>query len=872
MDKAHHSGGRQPKIYVSPEQSAELVAEEQKALRQDFGKGEQEIWTGLALSGGGVRSATFCLGALQALNDGKILERFDYQSTASGGGFSGLSWLWFRRGHGWKFPFVEADPVNPADDTDGTAASPQPGPASNPRDTPLSFLRRNIGYLNPSSKIDYFSGAVAVLRTVLLNLLVWVPLITFLFCLIAWSELRSIAVPMGPPAPGWSIYSVFPLYGGIAVIGILVVAVAAAISVAVSLALGRLSEFVWKGDGYERTEFTKVAALVGLIILGGVILALLQLITVSGQFPFIHIATPLSPLGRVLLTAYLLAVVVIVLSIGIGRQREYQILRKLDEYASFWTPFALAFLAIGAMPLVAEMIVPKSGGPSAGLLALISLTYGIIAALYSHYMSFRNLAPGMASKVLIVSGAAVFLFGLILLCFYLAELLVPLIKSLDPAITKSVIPKRPLFGDLGWLDTHFAYEIISAAVLIAVFALFYTNVNQIGLHRYYRDRIAETFFASRDALDQGMSGPAVGGIGITIDELARDDGGRLRKPYPIVNMNAIMVDDDDTKTRLRGGANFIASPHYAGSDATGWLATPIYGGSQVGRPLHAATVAAASGAAVNSSAGYAGTGITRNRIVSVAMRLLNVRLGYWLVNPNWIARRQNSLGWTTKTVPTHFRPGLVHLLSRNWNRKAKFVELTDGGHFDNLGVYELVRRRCGIIVVCDGEADKDTSYSGFVSVARRAQEDFGASFYFEPGIGPERMVANLPLGYPSNAKAAASPYMVARISYPAAGNLPAMSGIVIYIKATMIDDVSFVTKGYKGSNPDFPHQSTVDQFFQAEQFEAYRELGYASARKCIRELDLGDLFGSPMRIWDQYLHDNRRLRGNQKQEQGRKSQ
>ncbi len=311
---------------------------------------------------------------------------------------------------------------------------------------------------------------MAVLRTVLLNLLVWVPLITFLFCLIAWSELRSIAVPMGPPAPGRSIYSVFPLYGGIAVIGILVVAVAAAISGAVSLALGRLSEFVWKGNGYERTEFSKVAALVGLIILGGVILALLQLITVSGQFPFIHIATPLSPLGRVLLTAYLLAVVVIVLSIGIGRQREYQILRKLDEYASFWTPLALAFLAIGAMPLVAAKIVPTTGGPSAGLLALISLTYGIIAALYSHYMSFRNLAPGMASKVLIVSGAAVFLFGLILLCFYLAELLVPLIKSLDPAITKSVIPKRPLFGDLGWLDTHFAYEIISAADQLAVYA------------------------------------------------------------------------------------------------------------------------------------------------------------------------------------------------------------------------------------------------------------------------------------------------------------------------------------------------------------------------------------------------------------------
>ena len=69
----------------------------------------------------------------------------------------------------------------------------------------------------------------------------------------------------------------------------------------------------------------------------------------------------------------------------------------------------------------------------------------------------------------------------------------------------------------------------------------------------------------------------------------------------------------------------------------------------------------------------------------------------------------------------------------------------------------------------------------------------------------------------------------------------------------MMADLSFVSRGYRGKNPDFPHQSTVDQFFQAEQFEAYRELGYRSALRCIDELDLHRNFGKPDKIWARYL-------------------
>src|SRR5262245_29009504 len=59
---------------------------------------------GLCLSGGGIRSATFNLGVLQALSRLGVLERFDYLSTVSGGGYIGSWWMRMRQRRGTSFP------------------------------------------------------------------------------------------------------------------------------------------------------------------------------------------------------------------------------------------------------------------------------------------------------------------------------------------------------------------------------------------------------------------------------------------------------------------------------------------------------------------------------------------------------------------------------------------------------------------------------------------------------------------------------------------------------------------------------------------------------------------------------------------------
>src|SRR5207248_1873874 len=105
----------------------------------------------------------------------------------------------------------------------------------------------------------------------------------------------------------------------------------------------------------------------------------------------------------------------------------------------------------------------------------------------------------------------------------------------------------------------------------------------------------------------------------------------------------------------------------------------------IGNDLTLATAMAISGAAANPDAGG---DLLRNRFVALLMALANVRLGYWVANPGRFrgsARHRNhfTVGW--REVSSYFK------------ETAKLVELTDGGHFDNLGLYELIRRRTRFI-------------------------------------------------------------------------------------------------------------------------------------------------------------------------------
>ncbi len=231
---------------------------------------------------------------------------------------------------------------------------------------------------------------------------------------------------------------------------------------------------------------------------------------------------------------------------------------------------------------------------------------------------------------------------------------------------------------------------------------------------------------------------------------------------------------------------------------------------------------AISGAAANPNAGGGGTGITRNPIVSIVMSLFNVRLGYWVPNPNPAKTRQT-------TRPNHFDPGILDLIDYQRDESSRILRLSDGGHFDNLGLYELIRRRVEFIVCCDAGADPDYAFSDLTTALVRAEQDFGAVIKFEDPPLKSLMPSEI-LDFPRRALFSQRAHARAQITY-ADGS----KGTLIYLTTLIIKELRLRMLGYLGARPAFPDETTADQFFDEGQFEAYRELGFVIADRMLAD-------------------------------------
>jgi hypothetical protein len=218
-----------------------------------------------------------------------------------------------------------------------------------------------------------------------------------------------------------------------------------------------------------------------------------------------------------------------------------------------------------------------------------------------------------------------------------------------------------------------------------------------------------------------------------------------------------------------------------------------------------------SGAAASPNMGY-----YTSTPVAILMTVFNVRLGQWLGNPRHI---------TTWRRPTP-RWGLTCLLDELFARTtddAAYVYVSDGGHFDNMGLYELVKRRCGLIISCNAEADSRYTYAGLGNAIRKCRIDMGNDIDLDlTDITPQGS------GKPSKAHCA-----VGAIHYENA-DLNAPTGTIIYIKASLTGDEPTDVLNYKKACEAFPQESTIHQWFSETQFESYRKLGYHEALSSIQ--------------------------------------
>jgi hypothetical protein len=278
-------------------------------------------------------------------------------------------------------------------------------------------------------------------------------------------------------------------------------------------------------------------------------------------------------------------------------------------------------------------------------------------------------------------------------------------------------------------------------------------------------------------------------------------------PFPLINtaLNLTATRDLDWQDRL--AESFVLSPLYCGSESTGYQPLPDdfrRDNMTLGRAV------AISGAAVDPN--------MRHHLSAAATALLtvfNTRLGWWIENPGRpVARREISASGPWSAESPSFGGLIAKELAGQTDSIGQWVHLSDGGHFENLAAYELIRRRCRYIVVCDGGCDPGFDFDDLANLIRKCRTDFGIRI--EIDTAPIQKAAT---GL-SNWHCA-----VGKIHYDDVDGNEA-PGILVYVKSSMTGDEPPDLQQYARREPTFPHQSTANQFFDETQFESYRALGY----------------------------------------------
>ncbi|GAB4500207.1 MAG: hypothetical protein OHK0019_38300 [Saprospiraceae bacterium] len=364
------------------------------------------------------------------------------------------------------------------------------------------------------------------------------------------------------------------------------------------------------------------------------------------------------------------------------------------------------------------------------------------------------------------------------------------------------------------------------AVLLFVLG-FFTNPNALSFHRYYRKQLADLFLQFAGT-HENMALKDV----FKIDSDKKAD---YLAPYPLINtcLNLQNPGGGDKFKGTKASDYFLLSPLFCGSKLTCYVASDRYDDYRQMTLPAAVTISAA---AVNP-----GLGIYSNKLLSVLMTLFNARLGFWISNPLKLEKNRAIVWW-----PIYFFKELLGRIGLN-NKK---INISDGGHIENLGVYELLRRGCRLIIAVDAGSDALYTFFDLNNLIIRARNELGLEIRFRHDEQPEELIRPRPSQvYSKKRFAVADIYQWwedRKVIDPATQkekneivnfDKPRKVGTFVYVKSAVLapagkpylsendDPLKYGTYKYKIYHPDFPHESTADQFFDEIQWEAYYQLG-----------------------------------------------
>lgn len=392
------------------------------------------------------------------------------------------------------------------------------------------------------------------------------------------------------------------------------------------------------------------------------------------------------------------------------------------------------------------------------------------------------------------------------------------------------------------------------------------DTTSVSLHPYYRYRLGHAFAVRRD--DRVRGGPQA-------QRYDRNEFtwlttyGRVHAGRPKIHADGPNVHSGGPKFIFAAAAtvtgegkpapglnavSYVMSTDYIGGPELGWLKTQqlfSQAPPRIKRDLTVMTAVAVSGAAFASAMGRHQKGFEKLLAVSGA------RLGTWLPNPRFVANlvsaeRDDTKKTGPKSLPAIRGAGYFYreLFGLN-DRDARLVQVTDGGHYENLGLVEALRRRSRLIFCIDGGGDAPPLVSGLAEAIRLAKYELGVTITFDhcaeyrlDGITPGLAATfdEKDALYALNGRLTHSTVAVGLITYPRAARLPenASDGVLIFAKAVLCKECPQWLLTYAASNPVFPHDPTSDQWFNEGQFAAYTELGRLMGRQvqaCIEFLE-----------------------------------
>ena len=844
----------------------------------------------LCFSGGGIRSATFCLGVIQALakhkltgsfssaelsvNDPKditasanqsLLSRFHYLSTVSGGGYIG-SWLSAWR-HYDDFPTVWQN----------LATRPE-GPDVEPPE--ISWLRSYSNYLTPKIGIasaDTWSGVAIYLRNLILNWLVIVPAVAVV--LLGLKLLATLSIAAARYEDGWW------LHFAIALIGVAFLIVAQAFTtghrptrrkrpgtsasedpdnVEQTTFLWRdllwsflsavfLTSFLTSRLGVELASNASVYRLIfigaglGILIFAAGWLAgnprhgscrdfirwALSGLVYGGLLALgAHFYTLLQPyigspwIWRILipvilgvpwvLTAQLFAEMIFVGLVSyeinsdadrewLGRAAGWVAATAIIWMLTTFITFAGGHLLIDAYSWAGPYIA-SAGGVTGIVTAWLGKSSATLATPKAGDEGLKTLLSNIALAIAGPIFAAVLVVGI-----SVGLDLLLLGDSLMDGLTKYSWSYWYIFG---WL--------IGGLIVIGVIAWIASasvNINRFSIHALYRNRLVRAYLgASRQKRCPDLFTGFDADDNIQAHSLwppkAPPGGSNTFCLFHVVNITLNVVKATRLAWQQRKAESFTVSPLHSGAAFKGFRPSDEYG-AQKPYGISLGTAMAISGAAASPNMGY-----HSSPSISLLLALFNVRLGWWLGNPG----KEGDTTYMQEGPATAIRPLAEETFGLTTDTKP-WVYLSDGGHFENLGLYEMVRRRCRFILTVDAGCDPDFAFEDLGNAVRKIYIDLGIRIRFRD----LDKLKNRPTAEELAKAGGTIPYHAfGTIHYEEADGLGCTNGTILYIKPAFHGTSATEGAGvrsYATAHKAFPHESTANQWFSESQFESYRSLG-----------------------------------------------